>query len=176
MFDPVPAAMRIPGQTNADELHWLRDRLRTSKAHAEIGVYCGRSLFVSACAMNGGVLYAVDPLDSIPEVPSPGWVPQVVQATIRAAGEHSKTEIRLLNATSLAAANSLPDDLQLDSVFIDAKHTYAEVAADIECWRAFLRPGGLLCGHDFWPANRGVMRAVKELVPGYELCDRIWFG
>jgi hypothetical protein len=60
----------------------------------------------------------------------------------------------------------------LDLVFIDADHSYEGCKADIEAWRPKLRPGGWLTGHDY-DADRypGVIQAVKELVPGYQLAD-----
>jgi hypothetical protein len=48
---------------------------------------------------------------------------------------------------------------------VDAAHDEASVRRDIALARRLLRPGGLLCGHDyseFWP---GVMAAVDDLVP-----------
>lgn len=55
---------------------------------------------------------------------------------------------------------------QADLVFLDADHRYEAVAADIAAWTPLVRPGGILCGHDFsrdgWP---GVVRAVEESGP-----------
>mgnify|MGYP006921341433 CR=1 FL=1 len=52
-----------------------------------------------------------------------------------------------------------------DFVFIDATHTYNALKNDIEKWLPLVRPGGLLCGHDFHPHfdNGGIIRAVNEL-------------
>lgn len=52
----------------------------------------------------------------------------------------------------------------LDLVFIDADHSYAAVKEDIENWVEKVRPGGVICGHDFCnPAHRGVEKAVREI-------------
>jgi len=48
-------------------------------------------------------------------------------------------------------------------VFIDGNHSYGHVRADIAAWRPKLKPGGLLCGHDFH--MEGVRRAVTEACP-----------
>ncbi|CAK0856203.1 unnamed protein product [Prorocentrum cordatum] len=37
----------------------------------------------------------------------------------------------------------------LDLVFLDARHDYEAVAADVVAWRPKVRPGGILSGHDF---------------------------
>jgi len=50
-----------------------------------------------------------------------------------------------------------------DFVFIDADHSYEGVRDDIEAWRPLVKPGGLLCGHDYGHPRIGeVKRAVDE--------------
>lgn len=53
----------------------------------------------------------------------------------------------------------------LDFVFIDGDHSYQGCAQDISRWREIVRPGGIVCGHDYdninYPAF-GVKRAVDE--------------
>lgn len=48
----------------------------------------------------------------------------------------------------------------LDLVFLDGDHSYRAVKADIAAWRGFVRPGGILCGHDY--GAYGVAPAVNE--------------
>lgn len=66
---------------------------------------------------------------------------------------------------SQAAAATLEGDY--DFVFIDADHSYAGCKADIEAWAKKVKPGGLLCGHDYeneaFP-KFGVKQAVDEFV------------
>lgn len=56
------------------------------------------------------------------------------------------------------------EDKSLDWCFIDANHAYEYVKRDIELWWPKVRPGGLLCGHDFSnrPIYQGVVKAVIE--------------
>lgn len=37
----------------------------------------------------------------------------------------------------------------LDFVYLDADHSYTAVQNDIEAWLPLIRPGGIICGHDF---------------------------
>lgn len=55
-----------------------------------------------------------------------------------------------------------------DFVYIDARHDYESVSADIAAWLPRIRPGGLLAGHDYYDGERygqayGVKRAVDEV-------------
>jgi len=38
---------------------------------------------------------------------------------------------------------------KLDFVFIDGRHTFGDVVADIELWSQCVRPGGIIAGHDY---------------------------
>jgi hypothetical protein len=72
--------------------------------------------------------------------------------------------VKIIRMPSLEAVKEIPDGY-LDFVFIDADHAYESVKADIRAWVPKLRPGGLLCGHDY--ANDGfphfgVTQAVDE--------------
>lgn len=51
-----------------------------------------------------------------------------------------------------------------DLIFLDGDHHFAGVKADLENWSERLKPGGLLCGHDFGPESRlaGVVHAVMS--------------
>jgi len=55
------------------------------------------------------------------------------------------------------------DDGYLDFVFIDANHNYESVYKDIVSWSRKIRPGGMLCGHDYAERFPGVVMAVNEL-------------
>lgn len=50
---------------------------------------------------------------------------------------------------------------KLDFVFIDGRHTFGDVMADIELWRQIVRPGGIIAGHDYMHESYpGVTRAI----------------
>ncbi|MDB5387661.1 MAG: hypothetical protein JWM11_3307 [Planctomycetaceae bacterium] len=165
--EAVTRAYEIPGQTWPSELCWLFDHLTNSRSHAEIGVFCGRSLFTSCLAIPEGEVFAADlaaPQCFCP-VPDAKWLLSVQEATAHAIREHNPgVTLEFLREGSLAAALSLHSrGTVLDSVFIDGSHEYEHVMADIQAWRALVKPGGLICGHDYWPPDPGVMRAVNEV-------------
>ena len=93
----------------------------------------------------------------------------------------------IIRAASVDAARDMAP-ASLDFVFVDADHSYGSVSADIAAWLPTLKPGGLLCGHDYripgehnrrgWP---GVVRAVDEFIAAHSLAlDRgdnaTWFA
>lgn len=53
---------------------------------------------------------------------------------------------------------------ELDFVFIDAGHTFPEVAQDIQVWWPKIKHGGILCGHDYDEREPGVKTAVDEFL------------
>jgi hypothetical protein len=81
------------------------------------------------------------------------------------------------------STDPVPNAPPLDFVFIDADHSYEGCKADIEAWRQTLKPGGLLCGHDYdntaFP-KYGVKKAVDEFAARHGLsvelgADFTWF-
>jgi len=90
-------------------------------------------------------------------------------------------------------------DRALDYVYIGADHRYTQIKKDIESWLPKLRKGGVICGHaftgkcrpgspewlemcaeteqDLYPSGNmhfGVVRAVTEMLPGFEDYATIW--
>jgi len=54
------------------------------------------------------------------------------------------------------------EERSLDYVMLDADHDYESVKKDIAAWLPKVRPGGILCGHDYCAEIPGVQRAVTE--------------
>ena len=67
-------------------------------------------------------------------------------------------------------------NLKVDLVYIDGVHTYEQVKKDIKNYRNIIKPGGLLCGHDYCPAFQGVMDAIDEALgkPNLTFVDNTW--
>lgn len=73
------------------------------------------------------------------------------------------TQLRVLKGTTAQFEQLLPDRF-FDLVFIDAAHDYAAVTFDIKLAFQVIRPGGILCGHDYHSNGNDVVRAVDELI------------
>lgn len=93
---------------------------------------------------------------------------------------------RIWRTRSLDAADEcMARGEQLDFVYLDAMHDYESVLADCENWWHVVRPGGVLCGDDWFPVtnfrrdNVGVSRAAEKFagIMGLPLIGlhRSWF-
>lgn len=136
----------------------------------EVGVWRGDASAGLLTAFPSLVLYAVDPWDT-----GGGHTTLDADAqTLREAKQlyldktdFAKERRITVPLESLAAAELVVPDGEMDFVFIDAEHTYEEVSKDLRAWAPKVRTGGLFCGHDYnAPYDRkkifGVKRAVDE--------------
>ena len=78
------------------------------------------------------------------------------------------TMIEGLTQSVVGNINSL-----FDIVWIDADHSYDSVSRDIDLYHNKVKPGGIVCGHDYdWPE---VHKAVHERYDSVESCaDDVW--
>ena len=84
--------------------------------------------------------------------------------------------VTAIRTTSFDAATTFGNESQ-DVIFLDADHSYEAVKQDIEAWYPKVRPGGVLCGHDYNPDTYpGVKRAVHEMFRGWDIFvyDTVW--
>lgn len=84
-----------------------------------------------------------------------------------------------ISRTTSKWASRMVEPQTFDFVFIDANHSYVDVKNDIELWLPKVRPGGLICGHDYGGRYKGVARAVHNvlgkddlIIPGNR--TRLW--
>lgn len=180
----VHEAMRIQGWMEPEELEWLAATAAGCKWIIEVGSWKGRS--TKALAMSTpGVVWAVDTwegaeterLDSQREALNLGF--DIMFGVFKA---NLAREIALGKVVPVVSESHLAiDEMQgrtggnVDMVFLDGDHEYEAVKRDIELYRALVRPGGILCGHDYWHDHPGVVRAVNESVKGFKVAARsIW--
>jgi predicted O-methyltransferase YrrM len=148
-----------------DEGKWLAARAGEIHGGAilEIGSFHGLSLsyMIEPCRANGNKLWSLDLhfwrecRDNLVR-----WNAQDVVEVLIGDSRQSHQEFA---------------DHSLDMAFIDGDHTPAGVYLDTMNFMRKVRPGGLLCGHDFSPEFPGVQAAVRKLVPSFQVtAGSIW--
>ena len=191
----IELATAIPGWMTADELRWLAEQASTRHIIVEVGSDLGRSTTALA-THTPGVVYAVDTWDggesrTLTWGLAPGRHYPEFRRNCRALLDARK--LVAVVATSLeAAARFAADGFRADMVFLDGLHDRAAIRADILSWRSLLKPGGLLCGHDFrtlrtfdpklatqFGPECELAGVVRELLPDFRLADgdsSIWWA
>ena len=146
---------------------------------AEIGVLRGQFSEIVLDRWHGRTLHCVDPWKALPRdeywdnknvsQPEHDRLFAETEARLRRFG----TRAAILRQTSREAAGRFAEG-QLDFVFIDAQHHYEAVQDDLVAWHPKIRPGGILCGHDYLDGTvngcrYGVRRAVQEFAAARRL-------
>jgi len=168
----IDKALKINGWMYDVELGFLAEQAVKHAAIAEIGAWMGRT--TRALADNTqGTVYAVDTWQGSAEhgqFLKTKWANYLFEEFQRNLNDHiASGKVFPIREPSLEAAEKFAVmGMTFDMIFIDAAHDYVNVHADILAWQKLLSPRGLLCGHDFDAGRDGVVRAVKELVPGFE--------
>ena len=170
----VHLADAIPGWMSMKELTWLATKARelgNNARWAELGCHCGRSLMAVGLALpTGATLVSVDV--DWGQVQNKGINSHGVFRKIK---EYRKDEIQIhvLKATTNQASEVYPDSF-FDVVFIDADHSYQACSWDIKYWSPLVKPGGLICGHDYAHDYPEVKKSVDEAFPLRTIMHRIW--
>ena len=162
---------------NRPELEWLGFQaagLQQGAVWLEIGTLVGRSLLVTALSLpSNSTLVSIDKTSWTLER---GGV-RLEHTVPRIAALRPDIRLVMVRADSADAIRMLK--LEPDVAFVDAGHQYETTAREIRDCVDILKPGGMICGHDYnakdWP---GVVQAVDELVPGFEVVPggTIWFA
>lgn len=167
--------------------HSVADLLRQfdlTRVGVEVGVKEGKFSAHLLGAFPTLKMIGVDPYEQQPQSSAMGYqdysdwnfgniIRQLHANTNRFGGR-----FRLIRKYSEDAAPEV-DDHSVDFVFIDAQHTYEGVKDDIVLWRDKVKPGGILCGHDYdftRPRFADVIRAVDECIDDVQTADdHVWW-
>jgi SAM-dependent methyltransferase len=167
-------ATTLEAEMTVREHELLLDLIRREKLpgrHLEIGTAAGGTL----CSMMG----AFDPANrpSFVVVDSMQYFPGQLDAVRRNLREHGLDpgQVDFRVATSVRAFREAAGrEESFDFILIDATHRILAVTADL-CWSRLLRPGGLLCLHDYCDRFPGVRVPVDRFLarqPNYEILGR----
>ena len=165
------ASSGLPGWMTDNELSILKYIASKSDSVVEIGSWKGRSTkeLLESCK---GTVYAVDHWNGTETDASSLAVfgLNVYDEFMKNAGHYPNLEI--LRGNSLDMVHQFNGD-KVDTVFIDAGHTYEECKADIETWLPKCKK--IICGHDYTEGYPGVIKAVNEKFGKVNLIDSLWF-
>jgi hypothetical protein len=83
-------------------------------------------------------------------------------------------QLEVVRGDSIAVAKMFREEGNLfDMVFIDADHATCD--QDILAWQELVRPGGVLCGHDYNPeVFPAVVKAVDNLLGPVQVKGTVW--
>jgi len=169
----ISRALQIEGWTNEEELRWLAEQaqaLQTGSKLVEIGVFKGRSSRAILDALpNQSTLFGIDRHvdyedDEVRKVMAgTPWETVREEMTTNLQDKITSREFVYLQKSSSFASLSFYDH-SIDMIFIDGDHSYRSVLYDISDWERTVKPGGLICGHDY-NVHPGVKLAVDECFP-----------
>lgn len=180
----ISQALGIAGWMSPRELRWLAERAAVADLVAEVGSWKGRSTRALGDHVRGTV-FAVDT-----------WEGQVDDAThvnrelslrgravifaeflVNVGDLVTRGKVIPIESRSTVAASAFMRTHgpgAFDLVFLDGEHGYEGVRDDIAAYLPLVRPGGILCGHDFPKA--GVRRAVLERFQEVSTEGSIWWA
>jgi predicted O-methyltransferase YrrM len=161
----IERALTVEGFMEPIELEYLANAASKCKRIAEIGSWKGRS--ASAMAMNtSGLVYCVDTWSGHLEA-SDHFSADCFKDFLRNTKDlHNVLPIPLESSHACAIFREF--GFTFDMIFLDGRHDYEGISADITNWKTVLAPGAILCGHDLghsdWP---DVQKAVELMIPDY---------
>jgi hypothetical protein len=181
-----------PIRTAAVRADEILSRLGANPVGAELGVFHGS---LSSCLLVRPDLRLIM-VDSWGDTYQPGYddgtdfVGQLSAEEMERHAEaaevltrHAEDRRTIIRSDTALAVREMGDRRDLDFVFVDADHSYSGCRRDIEAWVPCLKPGGLLCGHDYAHPDYptwDVKRAVDEFAAARGLTvelgeDYTWF-
>lgn len=138
----------IPSLVSSNDLNVLQSLCRGKEYCCDVGTFTGSS---AEAMIISGVRHVVtiDTFESSsggPIVEGTDKDEQLTQLFLRFQPYAGKYSIMIGRSEILGPMFA---DGLFDLVFIDAAHDYESIKRDIEIWRTKVKPGGILCGHDF---------------------------
>lgn len=178
----IENAIAIPGWMSPRELAFLAFAAQKATSIIEIGSWRGRSA-VAMADNTSGTVHCVDTwADDAYGAVFDGDAPDLCHSKDWLWNEFRKNVGNRLGARLFPhRMNSVQGAIHLssqgitaDMIFIDAGHREIDVVQDIEAWRPLLRPGGLLCGHDYHDHHPDVKAVVERMISDFYVVDSIW--
>ncbi len=184
VFPAIPApefraaadeASKVDGYMLWEELAWLAEKAK-GKEVLEIGSWLGRS--TKALAATARKVWAVDHWKGTGNDLTGMQVQSGLDAY--AAFQHNLAhEINQQRVIPVVSDHASMDQVaEADMIFIDGAHDEASVRRDMMLAMETIKPGGLICGHDYdEKAHPDVVKVVRELLPNASVAPdtTIWY-
>jgi predicted O-methyltransferase YrrM len=170
----IEKALPVQGFMDIPELEYIACAANKSVNIVEIGSWRGRSA-IGMAQNTDGIVTCVDTWSGHLEA-SDHFDPECFKDFLR--NTKGFDNILPVPLESSKAAKVFANAGHLfDMIFIDGRHDFEGVKADIENWTPLLSPGGILCGHDYghsdWP---DVVSVVNLIIPKFRVVPNttIW--
>lgn len=177
----MPFNLNIPGwmcETDLVAIENLARQVPKGGKIVEIGSCCGRSSWAWAKSCDPSVtVYCIDIWMSPEERAFTNeWGLKYLmkgdlsEATILKLDPFQEFQKRTKDCPNIVPIRgSSPGDMvwnfgEVDLVFIDDEHTYEQLMANYDFWYSKIKPGGILCGHDY--EEKGfpqIIRGVNDI-------------
>ena len=165
-------ASRVFSWKSGLELAWLCELAsRYNGTFIEVGSYVGKSALCQLLASPGIKVVSLDKWDDEGSFDE-------YQFNLRHAYEQAR--VRAISGPSHDGLDLLMKEGhagRYDYAFIDGGHLYDDVRGDIAKALPLLKPGAIICGHDYRPnlQEDGVTKSVRELLPNHKnVLESIW--
>lgn len=157
-------------ESTRETLYELFGELGFTKG-AEIGVRMARNSAEILKRVPNSYLLLIDPWDAYLRVSNERQESYYKNAVARM--EPFKERVQFMRMTSMDAVKYVPD-AALDFVYIDGRHDFDYVMADIIAWTPKVRKGGIVSGHDYYHFYQG---GVVQAVEAYTMANNIkqWY-
>ncbi|MBC7887144.1 MAG: class I SAM-dependent methyltransferase [Ferruginibacter sp.] len=162
-----------------NELPVILNRRGLTGEGVEVGVWRGGFSDFLLKVWKGRKLYSVDPWKNFS---SGVYVDDMnisqkefdeIYLDVREMLSRFRERSQIIRDLSVNASLKFKDE-SLDFVYLDARHSYEGVKEDIQAWYNKIKPGGLICGHDYLDKTIGntlfgVKTAVDEFAKARNL-------
>ena len=170
-------ALHVPGRTDLDELGFLgalANQVRPGGRIVEVGSFFGRTTCVMAQANPRAQVIAIDTFQEA------AWTRRYTRSSpaipnfSKSAFDKFTRGFPNISSISGASPESVSDWTQpIDMYFEDAVHGNPSLKNNLDFWKAHLRPGGILCGHDYGHRFPDVKREVDAIAKTWNVEVRV---
>lgn len=141
----------------------------------ELGTLIGQSTKAMACA--GAIVFSIDNREGSPHDGTFAVYAvnrdSVVDALNENLGKLHGKKVHLIVGDSEEVAARWSK--AIDILYVDADHEYGPTKANILAWMKYVRPGGIIAGHDYCDLFPGVVQSVDELFPDCNVEGNVWW-